>query len=78
MDWLKAESSLGESRKREVNMLLSGFIVNQPKTHEQYLVEINKNTPNTATLAAMDAAEKDEDSYGPFDDVSALMEALNA
>ena len=59
-------------------MLLSGFIENQPKTHEQYLVEINKNTPNTATLAAMDAAEKDEDSYGPFDDVSALMEALNA
>ena len=59
-------------------MLLSGFIENQPKTHEQYLVEISKNTPNAVTLAAMDAAENDKDIYGPFDDVSALMEALNA
>lgn len=59
-------------------MLLSGFIENQPKTHEQYLVEINKNTPNVVTLAAMDAAENDKDIYGPFDDVESLMEALNA
>ena len=46
-------------------MLLSGFIENQPKTHEQYLVEIKKNTPNAVTLAAMDAAENDKDIYGP-------------
>lgn len=59
-------------------MLLSGFIENQPKTHEQYLVEINKNTPNAVTLAAMDAAENDKDIYGPFDDVESLKEALNA
>ena len=40
--------------------------------------EISKNVPNAATLAAMDAAEKGEDMFGPFDSVDALMEALNA
>ena len=40
--------------------------------------EISKSTPNAVTLAAMDAAEKGEDMYGPFDSVDALMEALNA
>ena len=40
--------------------------------------EISKKVPNAATLAAMDAAEKGEDMFGPFDSVDALMEALNA
>ena len=46
-------------------------------THE---VKLNTvfNTPNAATLAAMDASEKGEDIYGPYDSVSELMEALNA
>ena len=39
---------------------------------------ITKNTPNAVTLAAMEAAENDEDIYGPYDTVSDLMEALNA
>lgn len=39
---------------------------------------IQREDPNSTTLEAMDAAEKDEDMYGPFDSVSALMEALNA
>ena len=30
------------------------------------------------TYAAMEAAEKGEDMYGPFDNVDDLMEALNA
>lgn len=34
--------------------------------------------PNPLTYAAMDAAEKREDLYGPFDNVEELMEALNA
>ena len=34
--------------------------------------------PNEVTLAAMDAAEHDEDMYGPFNSVEELMEALNA
>lgn len=40
--------------------------------------EIRQDVPNAVTLAAMDASEKGEDMYGPFDSVSALMEALNA
>jgi DNA-damage-inducible protein J len=39
---------------------------------------VSRNVPNAVTLAAMDAAEKDEDMYGPFDSVDDLMEALNA
>ena len=34
--------------------------------------------PNEVTYAAMEAAEKDEDMYGPFDSVAEMMEALNA
>ncbi|MBR3504621.1 MAG: type II toxin-antitoxin system RelB/DinJ family antitoxin [Clostridia bacterium] len=39
---------------------------------------VSKNTPNEVTLAAMDAAERGEDIYGPYDSVENLMEALNA
>lgn len=39
---------------------------------------ISRNVPNTATMAAMEAAENDEDMYGPFDSIEALKEALNA
>lgn len=39
---------------------------------------IHREEPNAVTIAAMDAAERDEDVYGPFDSVADLMEALNA
>jgi DNA-damage-inducible protein J len=39
---------------------------------------VTRHVPNALTLAAMDAAEKGEDVYGPFDSVEELMEALNA
>lgn len=39
---------------------------------------IQREDPNITTLEAMDDAEKGENMYGPFDSVSALMEALNA
>ena len=39
---------------------------------------VSKQVPNAITLAAMDAAERGEDLYGPFDSVEELMEALNA
>lgn len=39
---------------------------------------ISKRVPNALTLAAMDAAERGEDLYGPFDSVEELMEALDA
>ncbi len=40
--------------------------------------EIRENIPNGVTLAAMEAADNDEDLYGPFDTVEELIEALNA
>ena len=39
--------------------------------------EVSKSTPNAATLAAMDDAELGR-TFGPFDSVEDLMEALNA
>ena len=40
--------------------------------------ELTTEVPNSVTLAAIDAAEKKNDVFGPFDNVDALMEALNA
>ena len=34
--------------------------------------------PNETTYAAIEAAENETDLFGPFDSVSALMEALDA
>ena len=54
------------------------IFLRQSVREQQIPFNVSKNVPNAVTLAAMDAAEKDEDIYGPFDDVSSLMEALNA
>ena len=40
--------------------------------------DVKVNEPNKTTYAAMRAADKDEDMYGPFDTVAEMMEALNA
>lgn len=40
--------------------------------------EVKIDKPNASTYAAMEASEKNEDMYGPFDNVDELMEALNA
>ena len=37
-----------------------------------------KDIKNITIAEAMEAAEKGEDMYGPFDNVDDLMEALNA
>lgn len=66
-------SELGMSLSTAFNIFL------RQSVREQGLpFNVSKNVPNAVTLAAMDAAEKDEDVYGPFDSVSDLMEALNA
>ena len=66
-------SDLGMSLSTALNIFL------RQSVREQRLpFEISRNVPNTATLAAMEAAENDEDLYGPFDIVESLMEALNA
>lgn len=66
-------SDLGMSLSTALNIFL------RQSVREQRLpFEISRNVPNTTTLAAMEAAENDEDLYGPFDSVESLMEALNA
>ncbi len=54
------------------------IFLRQSVREQQIPFQVRKNVPNTVTLAAMDAAEKGEDMYGPYDSVSDLMEALNA
>lgn len=66
-------SELGMSLATAFNIFLR-----QAVREQQIPFSITKNVPNAVTLAAMDAAEKDEDLYGPFESVTDLMEALNA
>ena len=54
------------------------IFLRQSVREQQIPFQVSKNVPNAATLAAIDAAEKGEDLYGPYDSVSDLMEALNA
>jgi DNA-damage-inducible protein J len=66
-------SDLGMSLSTAFNVFLR-----QSVRENQLPFAVTKNVPNEVTIAAMDAAEKDEDIYGPFNSVDDLMEALNA
>lgn len=66
-------SDLGLNLSTAFNIFLR-----QSVREQQIPFQISKYTPNAVTLAAMEEAEKGENLYGPFDNVSALMEALNA
>lgn len=62
-----------------MNMSIALNVFLRQAVREQKIpFSISKNVPNEVTLAAMDDAENDKDMYGPFDEVSSLMEALNA
>ena len=77
-DELKSQADLLFS---ELGMSLStafNIFLRQSVREQQLPFSVTKNIPNAVTVAAMEAAERDEDMYGPFDSVSALMEALNA
>ena len=65
----------------ELGMNLStafNIFLRQSVREQQIPFHVSKNVPNAVTLAAMEAAEKGEDVYGPFESVSDAMEALNA
>ena len=65
----------------ELGMSIStafNIFLRQSVREQQIPFQITKITPNAATLAAMDDAENGENLYGPFDNVSDLMEALDA
>ena len=77
-----------EDLKRQADALFSELGMNlttafniflrQSVREQQIPFRVSKNVPNAITLAAMDASERGEDLYGPYDSVSSLMEALNA
>ena len=69
----KLFSELGMNLTTAFNIFLR-----QSVREQQIPFRVSKNVPNAITSAAMDAAEKGEDLYGPYDSVSDLMEALNA
>lgn len=66
-------TDLGMSLSTAFNIFLR-----QSVREQQIPFVISRNVPNAVTQAAMEAAENNEDMYGPFDSVSELMEALNA
>lgn len=66
-------SDLGMSLSTAFNIFLKQSVREQGMPFK-----ISRNVPNAVTLAAMDAAENDEDMYGPFEDIDSLKEALNA
>ena len=77
-----------EDLKKQADVLFSELGLNlttafniflrQSVREQQIPFQVTKNIPNAVTLAAMDASEKGEDLYGPYDSISDLMEALNA
>lgn len=65
----------------ELGLTLSGaFTIFAKKVAREKRIpfELRLDEPNEETCAAIEAAEKGEDMYGPFDSVSELMESLNA
>lgn len=66
-------NDLGMSLSTAFNVFLK-----QSVREQQIPFLISRNVPNATTQAAMEAAENDEEMFGPFDSIEALKEALNA
>lgn len=56
----------------------TGIFYRQALRYHGLPFDVRIDEPNEVTYAAMEAAEKGDDVYGPFDSVAELMEALNA
>ena len=65
-------ADLGMSLSTAFNIFLR-----QSVREQQIPFSISRNVPNAVTQAAMEAAENNEDIYGPYESVASLMEALN-
>lgn len=75
---LKAQA---DSLFADLGMSLStafNIFLRQSVREQQIPFSISRNVPNAVTQAAMEAAENNEDIYGPYESVASLMEALNA
>ena len=56
----------------------TGIFYRQALRYHGLPFDVRLDEPNGVTCAAMEAAEKGDYVYGPFDSVAELMEALNA
>lgn len=75
---LKAQAeALFKSIGMDLSTATSIFYLQALKCHGLPF-EVKADEPNAVTYAAMEATEKGEDIYGPFDSVADLMEALNS
>ena len=66
---------------KELGMDLStatGIFYRQALRYHGLPFEVRLDEPNEVTYAAMTAAEKGDDVYGPFENVEDLMRSLNA
>ena len=66
-------AELGMDMTTAINVFLRQAIY-----YKGFPFEVVLNNPNDVTLAAMGAAENNQDISGPFDSVSSLMDALDA
>lgn len=66
-------ADLGMDMSTAINVFLRQAIF-----YKGFPFEVVLRTPNDVTLGAMEAAENNQDMYGPFDSVSSLMDDLNA
>lgn len=66
-------AELGLDMSTAINVFLRQAIY-----YKGFPFEVVLRTPNDVTLGAMEAAEDNQDMYGPFDSISSLMDTLNA
>lgn len=88
MDKISTNINIDSNIKNEAQKLLDDFgmdlstainiFLHQMVRDRAFPFTIRENIPNDVTLAAMEAADNNEELYGPFDTVEELMEALNA
>ena len=79
--WLKEMKAQAAALFKTLGMDLStatGIFYRQALRCHGLPFEVKVDEPNATTYAAMEAADKGEDMFGPFDSVCDLMEALNA
>lgn len=88
MSKVSTNISIDAETKKQAQILLADFGMDLSTAVNVFLKQmvyegafpfsITRESPNAVTLAAIDSAAKGSDVYGPFDNVSELMGALNA
>lgn len=78
LDFTPADTQLIQAQAAANNRSVEEFLKNAILSVIRENAAQVEHTPNAITMAAIDAAERDEDMFGPYNTVEELMEALNA